>query len=105
MADLNECQQKTIEAVTELDEIPMAVLYHAPTGPELFIQNDPRDRSDFSPHVSLIAGYVMQIADGMDTDTNDILRSIDDQLREWDQQGIGVNAEHRDSTESDDEDA
>ncbi|WP_232703419.1 hypothetical protein [Halobacterium wangiae] len=97
MADLTEYQEKVIEAVTELDDVPMSVLYHAPTGPEMFIQNDPRDRSDFSPHVSLLAAYVFQVADGMDSNTNEILRAVDDQLREWNEGGIGVSAEHRGS--------
>jgi hypothetical protein len=105
MADLTEYQKKVIEAVTELDEIPMAVLYHAPTGPEMFLQNDPRDRDDFSPHVSLIAAYVYQIADGMDRDTNNILAAVDDKLHEWSERGVGVDAEHRGSIEGENDDA
>ena len=103
MADLTEYQKKAIEAVTELDDIPMAVLYHAPTAPEMFIQNDPRDRDDFSPHVALLAAYTLQIADGMDANTNEILRAVDDQIREWSEEGIGVNAEHRGEFEDEDE--
>ncbi|WP_336035605.1 hypothetical protein [Halobacterium yunchengense] len=103
MADLTEFQEKAVETVSTLDDVPMAVLYHSPTGPEMFLQNDHRDRGDFSPHVGLLAAYVYQLADEMDATTNDVLRAADEQLREWGERGVGVSAEHRGSAAADSE--
>jgi hypothetical protein len=95
MADLTPFQEQAIETITTLEDVPMAVLYHAPNGPEMFLQNDHRDRNDYSPHISLLAAYVVQIAEQTDTEPSDVLYDIDDQINEWADEEIGIESHER----------
>lgn len=95
MADLTPFQEKAVQTITTLEDVPMAVLYHAPSGPEMFLQNDHRDRNDYSPHIGLLAAYVVQIAEQTDTDPVDVLYDVDDQINEWAEEGIGIESHER----------
>lgn len=95
MADLNEYQEKVIETVSALDDVPMALLYYTPEGPEMFLQNDYRDRDDVSPHVGLLAAYTIQVAQDSGHDTSEILRAADDKIHEWAEEGVAITAEER----------
>lgn len=102
MADLTEYQQKVIESISTLDDVPMALLYHGPNGPEMFLQNDHRDRNDFTPHLGLVSAYVVQLAKEADTGTEEVLKDVETKINEWAEQGVGVNAEQRGSVGGED---
>jgi|GEM_PF-1695078 len=104
MADLTEYQEKVIETISTLDDVPMALLYYTPYGPEMFLQNDHRDRDDVSPHVGLLAAYAIQVAQDSGHDTSEILRAADDQIHEWAEEGVAITAEERGGPDFDAED-
>ena len=104
MADLNEYQEKLIETISTLDDVPMALLYYAPNGPEMFLQNDYRDRDDVSPHVGLLAAYTIQVAQDSGNDTSEILHAVDEKIHEWAEEGVAITAEERGGPDFDVED-
>ena len=95
MADLTEYQEKVIESISTLDDVPMALLYHGPNGPEMFLQNDHRDRDDFTPHLGLVSAYVVQLAREADTEPGEVLRDIETKINEWAGEDVGITAEQR----------
>ncbi|WP_232686953.1 hypothetical protein [Halobacterium zhouii] len=95
MADLTEYQEKVIETISTLDDVPMALLYHGPNGPEMFLQNDHRDRDDFTPHLGLVSAYVVQLARAEDTEPEEVLMDIETKINEWAEGEVGIDAEQR----------
>ncbi|GAA0264384.1 hypothetical protein [Halobacterium noricense] len=95
MADLPEYQEQVIETISTLDDVPMALLYYAPNGPEMFLQNDHRNRDDVSPHVGLLAAYTIQVAQDSGNDTSEILHAVDEKIHKWADDGVAITAEER----------
>lgn len=71
----------------------MALLYYAPNGPEMFLQNDYRDRDDVSPHVGLLAAYTIQVAKDSGNDTSEILHAVDEKIHKWAEEDVAITAE------------
>jgi hypothetical protein len=103
MADLTEYQERVIETISTLDDVPMALLFHGPNGPEMYLQNDHRDRDDFTPHLGLVSAYVVQLAQEADTEPEEVLMDVETKINEWAEQGVGVNAEQRGGVDIDED--